>query len=337
MEGRHPLIAAGRDVAALYLIDAEGPGGRPLKAVPRSLRHYLSRLRHNFRGVAAGRWKVLRTEIDFRLERLRLRLFRSVGVSGQGVARGTTAHQAAIDLAIRNYQPLPYPREITVFRAADSDRDTPEGLASGLGWAMVAPRGVRIIDTGEMDPRAVPQLIDNAPSLFTIDAARSAGPVAMRLALDEAFRRAAVQGSATALVRATTHTGAIGHYVWQAAHRGFVGIHINSGPPNMAYFGAKVTSLATSPIAIGVPSAEGPIVTLPGGEESSVVPDLRGQSARDALRALARLGVTARLRGHGVVIEQTPAAGTLLEPGITCTLVLERDPSRQANGAGAIQ
>lgn len=142
------LIAAGRDVAALYLIDAEGPGGRPLKAVPRSLRHYLSRLRHNFRGVAAGRWKVLRTEIDFRIERLRLRLFRSVGVSGQGVARGTTAHQAAIDLAIRSYRPLPYPREITVFRATENDRDTPEGLASGLGWTMVAPSGVRIIDTG---------------------------------------------------------------------------------------------------------------------------------------------------------------------------------------------
>ncbi|MFB9223137.1 non-ribosomal peptide synthetase [Paracoccus cavernae] len=141
------LIAAGRDVAALYFVDAEGPGGRPAKAVPRSLRHYLSRLRHNFRGVAAGRWKVLRTEIDFRVERLRLRLFRSVGVSGQGAARGTTAHQAAIDLAIRSYRPLPYPREITVFRAAGSDRDTPEGLASGLGWAMVAPRGVRIIDT----------------------------------------------------------------------------------------------------------------------------------------------------------------------------------------------
>lgn len=119
---------------------------------------------------------------------------------------------------------------------------------------------LRIIDTGEMDPRAVPELIDNAPALFTIDAHRSAGPVAMKALLEEAFRRARTQGSCIGLARATTHTGAIGHYAWQAAAQGLVGIHINSGPPNMAYHGTKVTSLATSPIAIGVPSEEGPLV-----------------------------------------------------------------------------
>jgi ureidoglycolate dehydrogenase (NAD+) len=123
-----------------------------------------------------------------------------------------------------------------------------------------APMYLRIIDTGEMDPRALPQIIDNAPALFTVESHRSAGPVAMKIVLEESFRRAATQGSCIGLVRGTTHTGAIGHYAWQAAERGFVGIHINSGPPNMAYHGAKVTSLATSPISIGVPSEDGPIV-----------------------------------------------------------------------------
>ena len=32
-------------------------------------------------------------------------------------------------------------------------------------------------------------------------------------------------------------------------------------------------------------------------------------SARDALRELARLGLTARMQGTGVVVEQSPAAG----------------------------
>jgi LDH2 family malate/lactate/ureidoglycolate dehydrogenase len=123
-----------------------------------------------------------------------------------------------------------------------------------------APMYLRIIDTGEMDPRAIPQLVDNAPALFTVEAHRSAGPVAMKMVLDESLHRASTQGSCIGLARATTHTGAIGHYAWQAAERGFIGIHINSGPPNMAYHGAKVTSLATSPIAIGVPSEEGPVV-----------------------------------------------------------------------------
>jgi cell division protein FtsI (penicillin-binding protein 3) len=56
------------------------------------------------------------------------------------------------------------------------------------------------------------------------------------------------------------------------------------------------------------------------------LPDLRGLSARDALRELARLGLTARMEGAGVVVDQNPAPGTLLEPGGACTLVLNRRP-----------
>jgi cell division protein FtsI (penicillin-binding protein 3) len=74
---------------------------------------------------------------------------------------------------------------------------------------------------------------------------------------------------------------------------------------------------------------EGPaIVALAPGDPSSsaLVPDLRGLSAREALRTLARLGVTARLDGSGVVIDQTPEAGTPLERGTQCVLQLERSP-----------
>jgi len=44
----------------------------------------------------------------------------------------------------------------------------------------------------------------------------------------------------------------------------------------------------------------------------------------EALRELARLGLSARMEGIGVVVEQTPPAGSPLEPGATCTLVLNR-------------
>lgn len=141
------LLATGRDVAALYLLDAAGPGGRVQKFGRKSLRHYLSRLRHNFAGVASGRWHELRMELHFRCERLKLRLARALGSAGNRYIRSITAHQAAIDLAIRSYKPTPYPREITVFRAADNLRDGPEVKENGLGWSIVAPKGVRIIDT----------------------------------------------------------------------------------------------------------------------------------------------------------------------------------------------
>ena len=42
---------------------------------------------------------------------------------------------------------------------------------------------------------------------------------------------------------------------------------------------------------------------------TALFPDLRGLGARDALRMLARLGLTARLQGAGVVVEQEPGGG----------------------------
>ncbi len=50
------------------------------------------------------------------------------------------------------------------------------------------------------------------------------------------------------------------------------------------------------------------IIQLAGAGEAPVLPDLTGQSARDALRTLAKLGMTARLKGRGVVVRAEPGA-----------------------------
>jgi cell division protein FtsI (penicillin-binding protein 3) len=42
------------------------------------------------------------------------------------------------------------------------------------------------------------------------------------------------------------------------------------------------------------------------------MPDLRGLSARQATAWLAALGVSATIRGTGVVTDQSPAPGSLL-------------------------
>jgi hypothetical protein len=49
-------------------------------------------------------------------------------------------------------------------------------------------------------------------------------------------------------------------------------------------------------------------------------------SARDAVRALTKLGSGARLRGAGVVVQQQPAPGSPLETSGVATLWLERRP-----------
>ncbi|MBI3047945.1 MAG: transpeptidase family protein [Acidobacteria bacterium] len=68
------------------------------------------------------------------------------------------------------------------------------------------------------------------------------------------------------------------------------------------------------------------IVTLGGGTTgtAALFPDLRWLGARDALRMLARLGLTARLHGTGVVVDQDPPPGSPVERGAVSTLRLER-------------
>jgi membrane peptidoglycan carboxypeptidase len=63
------------------------------------------------------------------------------------------------------------------------------------------------------------------------------------------------------------------------------------------------------------------------------LPDFRGLSAREALRVVTQIGLTARFVGSGVVTSQVPAAGTPIEPGIAFELRLERVPADLALSA----
>ena len=69
------------------------------------------------------------------------------------------------------------------------------------------------------------------------------------------------------------------------------------------------------------------IVTVAGttGDSDTHFPDLVGMNARDAVRVLARLGLTARLHGDGVVIDQQPDAGSSMDAA-AATLWLGREP-----------
>ena len=97
---------------------------------------------------------------------------------------------------------------------------------------------------------------------------------------------------------------------------------INPAPPVLVARRDEVRERQTSG-----PAALPAIVTLAGTATGSTAlfPDLRGLGARDALRMLARLGLTARLIGAGMVVEQEPAAGSPIERGSVATLRLDRD------------
>jgi cell division protein FtsI (penicillin-binding protein 3) len=96
---------------------------------------------------------------------------------------------------------------------------------------------------------------------------------------------------------------------------------INPAPPVLVTR-RNGSSAAAEPAADRVP-----VVSLVSDGAPGTIPDLRGMSARDAMRTLVTLGLSARLSGTGFVVAQQPAPGTPFEGGEVCRLELDRVPA----------
>jgi beta-lactam-binding protein with PASTA domain len=62
------------------------------------------------------------------------------------------------------------------------------------------------------------------------------------------------------------------------------------------------------------------------------MPDVRGLSARSAIKRLLQQHVNARIAGDGLVIQQSPEPGTPLVPGEDAMLKLSRRASPVSTG-----
>jgi cell division protein FtsI (penicillin-binding protein 3) len=110
-------------------------------------------------------------------------------------------------------------------------------------------------------------------------------------------------------------------------HRG-IGPTVNPPPPVLLARADPAAELQPTPVR-ALPAGRASIEPAAAG----FMPDLRGLSAREALRALAQSGVQPRLDGSGFVVEQSIEPGLPLVPGETCVLTLGRRPAAPAGGA----
>jgi membrane peptidoglycan carboxypeptidase len=91
--------------------------------------------------------------------------------------------------------------------------------------------------------------------------------------------------------------------------------------------------------ASNVPSAsiteglDSPTVSLVSDGPPGTMPNLHGLSAREALRRMMRLGLTARVDGNGFVVSQDPPAGAPLDAVSVGRVTLARSPASQQEQA----
>jgi cell division protein FtsI (penicillin-binding protein 3) len=105
-----------------------------------------------------------------------------------------------------------------------------------------------------------------------------------------------------------------------------VGPTLNAPPPVIvARHDTEPNEMVPRPVVAWGQQSEAP---TPAG----LMPDLRGLSARDAIRSLMPLGLTPRIDGDGFVLEQSPRAGAVLARGESCVLKLGRRPPTSAGG-----
>ena len=100
-----------------------------------------------------------------------------------------------------------------------------------------------------------------------------------------------------------------------------VGPNLNAPPPVLV---ARRDPNQDADITLTLAKAAEALTARAAPARSGLMPDLRGLSARDALRVLSWVGMTARMAGSGFVVQQSPEAGAAFDPDVVCTLQLGR-------------
>ena len=113
----------------------------------------------------------------------------------------------------------------------------------------------RAIDSGAMNVRPEIRVLSERAGAIFIEADHAMGPVVTCFAVERVAEKARAAGVGWALIRNTTHQGAMGYYVEKLALQGLAGIAVVCNPPNMAPPGAKPadgSAQARTEVAIAV-------------------------------------------------------------------------------------
>ena len=159
-----------------------------------------------------------------------------------------------------------------VFAAAGFSPEHAKLEADVLTWANLRgveshgvfriPSYVAAIRSGTINPSPNVHVVQTRGASSIVEADRAAGAVGMTFAMEHAVSLAREHAVGWALVRNTTHTGPMGYYARIAADHGMIGMVTSASKPLMAYYGTRVPTLSTNPLAIAVPRSDGTPITF---------------------------------------------------------------------------
>ena len=152
-----------------------------------------------------------------------------------------------------------------ILQAAGMSSQSADQVAKVLVWADLRGTGshgvsrlplyVQWLKSGEMQGQAEPQILLQLPSLVMVDGGCGPGAVGMQCLSEAVAVGARRSGTCLGLLKATTHTGALGYFTSHIARQGMVGLAMAASGPLMAYHGAAESGLSTAPLSIAAPGA----------------------------------------------------------------------------------
>ena len=204
------------------------------------------------------------------------------------------------------------------------------------------------LKSGRINPQ--PQLnIDNSrPSLIHIDADRSPGQYAAKIAMEQAIIQAQKLGMAAVGVTNSNHFGMAGYYTRMAAMAGMIGFATSdTNVVDLAPYGGKIAKLGNNPLSWAVPCGDRPIVldmatgAVSGGKikhfayQGLPIPMGWGLTTEGEMTANPHQSVVnlpASYKGSGLALIADLLCGPLL--GTTVALFKNKAIHDKANGTG---
>lgn len=122
------------------------------------------------------------------------------------------------------------------------------------------PRIISRVVNGVSNARATGQHEWASSAFLVVDGKRGLGPVVAKSAIDALLERAAGTGIAAAAVTNSNHIGMLAWYAEYVASKGYSIVALSTSEALVHPWGARKAMIGTNPIAIGVPSVNGPFV-----------------------------------------------------------------------------